>query len=231
MRFAFVGAGEVAVRTAELLIDKGHEVVVIESDQERIDELADQLDCSFLKGDGSSPAILRELNPKQTDVLFSISNNDPTNLIASLVGRSLGFKRVITSIQNPDFDEICRELGLEDTIIPSRTISRYLADMAQGIDIIELSTIIKDTARFFMFIAGSKDAGRVADLKIGEKARVVCYYRDGRFVLADQDDRLKTGDEVIILTDDDTLQELKERFQPNNAQGPKADSAAGEDEK
>ncbi len=224
MRFAFVGAGEVAVRTAEFLIDKGHEVVIIESDQNRIDELVDQLDCSFLKGDASSPAILREVSPKQTDVLFSISNSDPINLIASLVGRSLGFKRVITSIQNPDFEEICRELGLDETIIPSRTISRYLADMAQGLDIIELSTVIKDTARFFTFIAGKEEAGSIGDLKLDEKARVICFYRDGRFMLADGNDRLRKGDEVVILTDNETLKELEERFEPNLTQGTKEES-------
>jgi trk system potassium uptake protein len=218
MRFAFIGAGEVAVRTAEFLIDKGHEVVLIESDQQRIDELAGRLDCSFLKGDGSSPEILREVNPKQTDVLFSISNNDPTNLIASLVGRSLGFKRVITSIQNPDFEEICRELGLNDTIVPSRTISRYLSDMAEGLDIIELSTIIKDAARFLSFLAEKRHAGPIADLDLGDKARVICFYRDGRFVLADGEDRLKKGDEVVVLTDSESLKDLEKRFHPRNVQ-------------
>lgn len=206
------------MRTAEFLIDKGHEAIVIESNQERIDELADQLDCSFLKGDGSSPSILREVNPKRTDVLFSISNNDPTNLIVSLVGRSLGFKRVITAIQNPDFEEICRELGLDDTIIPSRTISRYLADLAQGLDIIELSTIIKDTARFLTFVVGKGQAGPIADLNIGKKARVVCCCRGGRFVLADDDDRLKKGDEVVVLTDSEALKDLEKRFHPRNVQ-------------
>jgi trk system potassium uptake protein len=218
MRFAFVGAGEVAVRTAEFLIDKGHEVVLIESDQQRIDELADRLDCSFLKGDGSSPEILREVNPTQTDVLFSISNNDPTNLIASLVGRSIGFKRVITSIQNPDFEEICRELGLNDTIVPSRTISRYLSDMAEGLDIIELSTVIKDAARFLSFVAQKRHAGRIADLGLGDKARVICFYRHGRFKLADGDDMLKQDDEVVVLTDSGSLKELEKRFQPKNVQ-------------
>ena len=230
MRFAFVGAGEVAVRTAEFLIDKGHEVVMIESDQQRIDDLADHLDCSFLRGDGSSPEILREVNPKQTDVLFSISNNDPTNLIASLVGRSLGFKRVITSIQNPDFEDICRELGLDDTIVPSRTISRYLADMAQGLDNIELSTVIKDAARFLTFVAEERHAGPIGDLELGDKARVVCFYRSGRFVLAGGDDRLKKDDEVVLLTDSESLKELEKRFHPRNAKDERDENPESEED-
>ena len=68
-------------------------MIIIESNPEKIEELSDILDCSFLNGDGSKPAILREVGPDQTDVLFCLSDSDQANLISSLVGRSLGFKR------------------------------------------------------------------------------------------------------------------------------------------
>jgi len=48
MRIVFVGAEEVAVRAAEFLIGKGHEVVIIDTDREKIDELSERMDCSFL---------------------------------------------------------------------------------------------------------------------------------------------------------------------------------------
>lgn len=119
MRIAFVSASDESIRTAELLIKQGHAVIIIGRDQEKIEELSDELDCSFLHGDGSRPDILREVNPEQTDVLFCLSDDDKDNLIAALVGRSLGFKRCVTRIENPDLEDICRELGLENTIIPS----------------------------------------------------------------------------------------------------------------
>lgn len=217
MRIVFVGAEEVAVRTAEFLIGKGHEVVIIDTDREKIDELSERMDCSFLHGDGSSPSILREVSPEKTDVLIAVSNSDPTNLIASLVGRSIGFKRVISSIQNPDYEEICRELGLTNTIMPSRTISQYLADMVEGIDTLELSRVIKDAARFFTFIAREKEAGKLAGLELPDTARVICFYRQGKFHLAREDSKLKKDDEVLILTDNETLKSLGERWEPEHS--------------
>jgi trk system potassium uptake protein TrkA len=217
MRIVFVGAEEVAVRAAEFLIGKGHEVVIIDTDREKIDELSERMDCSFLHGDGSSPSILREVSPEKTDVLISVSNSDPTNLIASLVGRSIGFKRVISSIQNPDYEEICRELGLTNTIMPARTISQYLADMVEGIDTLELSRVIKDAARFFNFIAQGEDAGKLSELDLPDTARVICFYREGRFHLAREDSKLREGDEVLILTDNETLKDLEERWEPENS--------------
>lgn len=128
MRMVFIGAGQLSVVTAKLLHEKGVEVVIIEQDKERIDSLSDEIDCGFLHGDGSKPAMLREADPEGTDVLFALTGNDQANILASLVGRSLGFRRVVTKIEDPEFEHVCKELGLEDLIVPSRTIGRFLAE-------------------------------------------------------------------------------------------------------
>jgi len=215
MRIVFVGAGDVAVMTAKALVRENHEVVIIESNKERIDEISEELDCSFLHGDGAKPAILSEVGPHQTDVLFCISNDDKANIIASLVGRSLGFKRVITSISDPDLEEICRKLALEETLIPHRTISRHLQDMVHGLDNVELSTLLRTDARFFTFTAGKKAAVRIEQLKLPDDARVIWYYRDDKFHFANADSKLEEGDEVVILTHRKNLQDLRKRWAPN----------------
>ena len=226
MRTVFVGAGKVSIGTAKALIKKGHEVVIIETDKARIDELSEEMDCSFLQGDGSQPNILHEVNPAQTDVLFCLTNSDQDNVIASLVGRSLGFKRVVTSIGDPQFEGICHELGLKDTIIPSRTISRYLEDLVGGGENVELSTVIKDEARFFTLIAKEEDAVAAKDLKLPADAKVICYYRDGKFSHADGETTFRIGDEVVILTHSKNVPALRERWQPKPAQEEPADSAS-----
>jgi trk system potassium uptake protein TrkA len=120
------------VTTAHLLIKAGHEVVMIDRDAERIKELDPQLDCGFLKGDGSTPEVLKEADPGNTDILFCVTNHDQTNIIASLIGKSLGVPRVVTMIEDASFLPICDELGLKDTIIPVRMISQQLAGLAKA---------------------------------------------------------------------------------------------------
>jgi len=212
MRTVFVGAGKVSIETAKGLIKKGHEVVIIENDKARIDELSEEMDCSFLQGDGSQPNLLREVNPERTDFLFCLTSSDQVNLIASLVGRSLGFKRVVTSIGDPQFESICHELGLKDTINPSRTISRYLEDMVGGGENVELSTVIKDTARFFTLVAKEEDAVPAGELKLPAGAKVICYYRDGNFFHAAEDTVFRKGDEIVILTHSKNMPALQERW-------------------
>ncbi|NIR59617.1 MAG: TrkA family potassium uptake protein [Gammaproteobacteria bacterium] len=212
MRAVFVGGGSLAVMTARLLLERGHEVVIIERDKERITALSEDLDCGFLHGDGSKPAILEEADPGRTDLLFCLSGNDQANILASLVGRSLGFERVVTKIEDPAFEHICIELGLEDTIIPGRTIGRYLADMLEGQDPLELSAMIKAGARVFSFVAREEDAVPIEALDLPGRARVICLYRDERFLYADAETKLKPGDEVVVLADRKALPALHDRW-------------------
>jgi len=226
MRTVFIGAGKVSVETAKALMKKSHEVVIIETDKTKIDELSEEMECSFLQGDGSHPDILREVNPAQTDFLFCLTDSDQDNVIASLVGRSLGFKRIVTSIGDPQFEDICRELGLKDTIIRSRTISCYLEDMVGGSENTEMSTVIKDEARFFTLIAKEEDAVAAKDLKLPADAKVICYYRDGKFSHADKETTFRMNDEVVILTHSKNMPALQERWLPKQTQKEPAYSAS-----
>ena len=212
MRAVFVGAGALAVMTARFLLRRRHEVVIVERDKGRIDALSSELDCGFLHGDGSKPALLREADPAHTDFLFCISGDDQTNIIASLVGRSLGFARVVTKIDDPEFEHICLELGLEDMIIPSRTIGRYLADLFQGVNFLDLSGIIKDDARIFTFVAHENDEAALHDLKLPSQSRVMCLYRGGKFVAVEEDTHVKADDEVVIVTHAKNMDDLHARW-------------------
>ena len=218
MRIVLIGASEIAVMTAKLLGKEGHEVILIEEDRDTIDTLSDELDCSFLQGDGSHPSVLREVGPDRSDFLLCLTDNDQVNIIAGLVGRALGFSRVVTSIQDPEFEGICDELNLKDTIIPSRTISRHLLDLVSGVDVLELSTAIKGEARLFQFVISDSDACAVQDLGLPKDARVICCYRNKEFMLPDDRTNLRKGDEVVILTHSKNLPDLVERWKPNTAE-------------
>ncbi|MFZ5907073.1 MAG: potassium channel family protein [Nitrospirota bacterium] len=216
MRIVFIGAGKLTVMTARSLLEQKHEVIIIESNKELIDELSGELDCGFLYGDGSRPDLLREAGPEHTDYLFCMTDNDQTNIIATLVGRTLKFKKIITKIDNKEFEHICTELGLENIIVPTRTISRFLNDMVVGQDILVLSTMIKGDARFFSFVARSEDEKKILELELPENARIICFYRDGEFIIAESDMKLKEGDEVIVLTHSKNLRSLREMWGPKN---------------
>lgn len=212
MRAVFVGAGSTTQATVRMLMRHGHEVVVIERDKDVIESLSPELDCGYLHGDGSKPAVLREAAPEHTDLLYCLTNNDQANILASLVGRTLGFKRVVCKIQDPELIHLCVELGLEDVIVPSHAIGRELAAMFEGQNPGDLSAKIRGDARMFSFVLKKDDAGTVADLDLPSHARVVCFYRDDRFCLPDDNTRLQVNDEVVLVTESGNVEKLIKRW-------------------
>jgi trk system potassium uptake protein TrkA len=161
MRIVIIGAGSLTVAAAEQFIEHGHDVVIVEKDEARVETLGETIDCSFVIGDGSRPSILKEVGPRNTDYLFCLTEDDQDNIIASLVGRSLGFGRVVTSIRDIEFEPIVTELGLESPIFLDATISQRLSDMVQGIETAGLSGVLRGGLRFFALSVGEDQAGRL----------------------------------------------------------------------
>jgi trk system potassium uptake protein TrkA len=213
VRFVFIGSGTLAVLTSRLLAARQHEVVIIERDAAVIERLRDEADLGFIHGDGTRPAILRETDPDGTDLLFCLTHDDQTNIIASLVARSLGYPRVVTKIEDPELQHICVELGLAGSLVPMQTVGRYLADMAEGQDIIELSDILRGDTRIFSFRASAAEAVRIDQLDLPDAARAICIYRNGEELrFADPSTEIQIGDEVVLLTRARVMKPLRERF-------------------
>ena len=212
MRVALVGTNPLSIAAAADLIADGHDVVIVERDKERIAAVSETIDCGFINGDGTRPAILREVGPKETAFLFCLTDNDQANILASLVGRSLGFGRVVTKIDDPEYEHICLELGLTEIIVPHRNIARTLADMVKGERLADIASYFKADLRLFAFVAGADEAGPVASLKLPADCKVMCLYRDQGFVLPDSTTEVAEGDQVVLLTHDRNLDKLRKRW-------------------
>ena len=211
MRIVIVGTSAAGLATARLLIEHKHDVVIIEQEKSRIEEVSEEFDCGFLQGDGARPKLLREAGPEDTDSLLCLTNDDQDNIIASLVGRSLGFKEVVTKISNPEYEHICAELRLDNTINADQVTARRLLDTVEGRGVVELSTVLRGDVRFFVISVTEQEAGPLSGLSLPEQTKVLYGYRKDELLLADGDTTLKAGDDLVLLTTSQHLQELQER--------------------
>lgn len=211
MRVVLIGASSLAVQIAEVLIEHGHQVLIIEKDRVHIEALSQRLDCAFLNGDGSMPDLLREADPTHTDALLCLTRHDQTNIIAGLMARNLGYARVVTVIEDADFEGLCEELGLKETFIPLRRISHQLAELveepaaAPGLD-----TLFKhDAVLRAVPLAGDYT---LEALQLPDGARIVGFYRDQALLFPDPQTRYQAGDELLILAREEALKALDKRI-------------------
>lgn len=212
MRVVLVGASSLAVQTAEVLIEHGHQVLIIERDKERIDALGERLDCAFLHGDGSMPDLLREADPSHTEVMMCLTNHDQTNIIASLMARNLGYERVVTVIEDADFEGLCDELGLKETFIPLRKISHQLAELTEEPAAApSLDTLFKHDAALRDLVLGAGEY-TLEQLQLPDGVRVAGFYREQALLFPDAQTRFQAGDELLILAREESLKALDKRL-------------------
>ncbi|GAB5452573.1 MAG: hypothetical protein Hals2KO_29010 [Halioglobus sp.] len=132
MRVVVIGASRLGMATVEEMLEAGHEVVVIDKDPAVIEELDDKFDCSFYCGDGAKPRVLEDVDPGSTDLLLCLADDDTSNVLAAVVATSMDFNRLVLRLDDPDLESICKQLGLENVIIPDRRVAGELLSFAEG---------------------------------------------------------------------------------------------------
>jgi trk system potassium uptake protein TrkA len=217
MRIVLIGASPLAVNSATELVAEGHQVVVIEKDKQRADELSLHLDCAFLHGDGSLPDLLREADPGHTDILMCLTNHDQTNIIAGLAAKSLGYGRVVIVIQEEDYEALCSELGLTETLIPLRYISRQLTELTKRHPGPVPEEVIKHDAIIRSVHIGTGGIG-TEQLGLPKKSRVVAFYRGEALMFPEPDTVFDEDDELVILAPEGSGDALDRRLDELNEQ-------------
>lgn len=135
MRVIVAGGGKVGYYLAKTLLDRRHQVTIIEQDEGRCRFLAEQLNALVLRGDATDPALLADAGAHEAETLAAVTGKDEENfLICQLARRKFAVKRVIARASNPKNQRVMRELGIDlvvsSTSIIADLIERELATQA-----------------------------------------------------------------------------------------------------
>jgi trk system potassium uptake protein TrkA len=213
MRIVVVGASKFGVATVETLIDEGHEVVLVDRNRAQLDRLAKRFDCGMIEGDGTSPSVLRDAVKGKHDVLITLTNASDDNILAALVGRSVGFGRVIPQIIETDLLELCAELGLDDTIMPHVTVARSLCKALEDkTEVAEELTLSNELRLKRVEVGEGADGRKLSDIDLPQGARVVALIDDEHERLPDEDSTLAAGNQVLCVVEKDAREKLAEAF-------------------
>ncbi len=85
MRVIVIGSGIVGHTIAKKLSSEGQDVVVIEKEEKRLNDLSDTLDVKLVHGSGSSPKALIEAEIEHSDMVIAVTDSDEVNMIACLI--------------------------------------------------------------------------------------------------------------------------------------------------
>lgn len=118
-RVLIVGGGRIGFRLATLLEEKSVHTKIIEKDPDRCRELAEHLNkVIVLHGDGSDQNLLIEENIQDMDVVVTLTHDEETNILVSLLAKRLGAKNTITRISKFSYFPLMSTIGIEQVVSP-----------------------------------------------------------------------------------------------------------------
>src|SRR4029079_1611088 len=118
-----IGGGKVGYYLSKELIDSGHEVVLMEKDRGRADQIADEIGSIVCAHEGCEGKYLKEAGAKRADIVAAVTGDDEDNLvICQMAKHHFDVPRTIPRVNNPKNEELFRHLGVDEIISPTRMI-------------------------------------------------------------------------------------------------------------
>src|ERR687888_1100115 len=197
-----VGGGKVGYYLTKELIDSGHEVVLMEKDRHRADQIADEVGSIVIAHDGCEGKYLKEAGANRADIVAAVTGDDEDNLvICQMAKHHFDVPRTIARVNNPKNEELFRHLGVDEIISPTRMA---LGSIEQDIPVHELLHLAALEGALEIIEAqlqdGSPAVGRTSqELVIPDACSLFAVVRDGVASPLRSDTVLQQGDKVIAI--------------------------------
>lgn len=164
MKIVIVGAGEVGSHLAKLLSSEGQDVILVDSDESKLDDF-EMYNLMTYTGKPTSFASLKEAGAGKCDLFIAVTPYETRNLLACSIAKSLGAKSAVARIDNYEYmkqpaRQFFANMGVDDVIYPE-----YLAAK-------EMMTALKRTwVRCWFDLLNGQLV--VVGVKLREKAKLV----------------------------------------------------------
>jgi len=219
-RLVFAGGGNIGTRLAKSL-ERNYRVKVIERNLDRCKHIAELLEKTIvLHGDAADEELLQEENIENTDVFCAVTNDDEVNVLAAMLAKRLGARKVMALINRPAYVDLVQHGAIDIAISPQQaTIGSLLKHVRRG-DVVMVHSLRRGAAEAIEAIAhgdrySSKVVGRtVEELQLPRGASIGAIVRGDRVLVAHHDTRIDAEDHVILfLQDKRRIGEIEKLFQ------------------
>lgn len=212
MRVIVVGAGEVGSSIAASLTES-HDVIVIDVDAEKVEELGYAEDILAVEGDGTSLKLLREAGIAETDMLIASTDVDEINLVTCGTAKTVGDVFTIARTRNTNFFDTWTEsegaFGVDfmvsTNLLTANDIARVVG-LPGAVDVDPFAGGLVQMAEFEVTADSELVGATVAEADTFEALTFAAVVQDGDVRIARGETRIEAGNRVIVIGSPESVQ-------------------------
>lgn len=142
-----VGLGKVGQLLTQYLSKEGHDVVVVDHNRQKVEDIVNQYDVLGICGNGANNDILIEAGVEKADAVISVTTSDELNILSGLICKRLGARYTIARVRNPDYsrqkDFLRNDLGFSMIINPEAEAANEIRRMITFSSAMKVDTFAK----------------------------------------------------------------------------------------
>ena len=225
MRVVIVGAGQVGSSIAANLADT-HEVIVVDCDGERVEELNYSYDVLGVTGDGTSVSTLEEAGIEETDMVIASTDDDETNIVVCSTVKAISEAFTIARVKNTEYlrtwERSERAFGVDfmvcTNLLAAESIVRMIGlPAARDVDPFAGGKV--QMAEFEVDADSPVANQTVAEADRFDSLTFVAILRNGCVEIARGDTVIESGDRVVVIGSPESVQEFARSVAPEESPG------------
>jgi trk system potassium uptake protein TrkA len=221
MYVVIAGGGKVGWNLARELIDKGHEITLIESRRDRYLTIEQELEHAVQYGDATELWVLERGGIQRADLVIAVTGDDEDNMLICQVAKEKYLcDRIIARVNNPRNRQWFELLGIQPTVSATDLILRLIEHEVPSYGLVHLLDLRDEHLEIIEVEvgAGAPAAGsRVADVPLPEGSLIISVLRDGGGFVPTPETVIEAGDEVLLVLDPGLEEAITIQFAPNGA--------------
>lgn len=215
MYVIIMGLGRVGLSLANLLIDDGYDLTLIDDNEALCAEAAAELDALVICGNGTNSKLLEETNIEDADFFIATTGNDEANLLSCILVKKYNVPNIIARVSNPDHEEAFKAVGIDNVISPEITAAGFLEKLVTRPNVADLISLGEGDAEIFdMTITNDKVVGkRVKDVSPTKDYIIIAIYQNGKLVIPQGDNVIARGEKVSVLVKRGSFSKAAKKFE------------------
>lgn len=207
-RYAVIGLGKFGATVVRTLHERGHEVVAIDRDRGRVQEVRDT-STQAIEANCTDQDTLRALGLHDADaVVVSLGEQMDASILVTLYLKELGLKEIVVKAVSEDHGKILHLIGATEIVHPERDTARRVARGLGLRSIVEYLPLAADSSLVEVQVPAEFLGKTLAELEIRKRYQVlvVAIKRgEGLVIATGGDERLLAGDILVLVGKDNDL--------------------------